>query len=1115
LLIGATLAAHVAIAPTGVPTKRMSFHNRLLLNRAAVGGLRTIEVMLAVRDGRVAAVTAHVARLGGRVGYSDTAVGYLRVALPIENLVKLVDDSGVDAYQISSLSKASWYRDGRTSLDAEAYRDLETATIREATSPSAESRLPHLSVEQSRAPGFTAEEDVGLDEWIARHPTYDGRGVTIAIVEVGQPDFAHPIFGDAKALDGSAVPKLAGILNTIGLDAPDDTRVELDVEVTAVGTWTQIGERTYIMPRRGTYRFGLFVLPAGGNLVHRFAVLRDAATNQIWLDTDGDADFQDEQPIADVNDRFDVRMLHVTHPRNTQLSVVVGRGTAPHIVHVYVGRSNHNTMTVSVAAGSKTDDGLAYGVAPGARVLLVRNHSVHYRLRDLIEGYLQAISRPEVDLLVDASGIDVVPDTAADFAGLIFSRMIAAHGKPIFHSAGNWHLWLKSVSSLGSVFSVGGSLGPKTFDAFFGGAVIDRLMVHHSGAAGPADDGMLKPDFLAPMHRVAASLKGGNRNAELPKNAPALQLPPGYRVSCCTSASAPYAAGIAALLVSAARQEQVNWSVRSLGRALRVGARFLADWPAHQQGNGVVDVNGAWRELRRSIEIPQIRATAPIAHPLADYAASGRSGAGIIELEGWTAGMTARRAIELERTSGPPGTLDYRVSWTGNDGTFDAPEKIGLPLNTTVSVPIVISVRAPGAHGAIVNLHDPTTDAIVFRTQATVVAHQRVDPHSRSLRVSGAVRLMRSNAHYIDVPAGLAAVAIDLEVIRGSLAIALVPGHGLYPASHGHLYPQFGRIFTKGRYVVALPNPPPGIWALNLANTSARLGVDRALVSADVAEYVATIRHLNATLRSRPTGAGDLEVDVENLESEIRQPVIATSTGTLRSHEGTFLPSGLPSIFDIGVPADAGTLMLSLRSSGSVELYLYDCTTGECFLHNFTLPAAAVHTMLVRNPKPGRWSAAVNPAPFPARAGSFALDVIVAGKRVLGTPSQNVPRSRGARWTETIDVESTSTGLQGSSRVLLVELVDLALERDLDAHPWEKRILSFPFSLDVIRSKTPPPTAARVAEGGGNAGQALLVETQGKPFGRFLGEGVRVVILSPLAAEHQHRRRTEHDEFRR
>jgi hypothetical protein len=1021
----------------------MSFHNRLLLNRAVVSGLERLEVMLLVRDQGLAPTTALVERLGGRVRRTVAAVGYLRVQVPIDRLLALVASIDIEAYQISSLSKASWFRDGTAEKMAEMWRRFETtAAVAGTAAPASNSGLPPLSVERSRESGYTADNDVGLGDWMKEHPTFDGRGVTVAVLENALPEFTHPTLRSAKTLDGRDLPKLTGILNTIADDDPDETRVALDREVRAVTAWCQIDGRTYIVPHPGHYRFGLFTLPAGGNLIARFGVLEDETTHDIRVDTNGDGDFRDETPIVDINEKMDVRALKLTQPRPVDLSFVIARGRAPHTVNIYASTGGHQAMTVSVVAGSKTDDGLAFGVAPGARVLLVRNHTRGFSLHNMLEGYLEAAARPDVDVLTDAESIVAGPNTAADFIGLLFRRTTAIYGKPIFRNAGNYQLWMASVSASGDAFSVGGSHGPATFAALEGGASIDGLMVHHTGAAGPSIDGMLKPDFIAPVERIAARLWRADDVVRLPKNTPQFELPRGYEISCCTSASAPYAAGVAAVLLSAARQRQLPYWPDRFIRALKIGARFLPNAPSYEQGNGVLDVNAAWRELHNPVEIPTIHTTARIVHPLAAYAARGEEGEGIFEEEGWSVGTTGHRDIQFRRESGRATPITYRVDWTGNDGTFAAPATVTLPLSSIVALPITIAIHSAGAHSAILNLHDPATDAIIFRTQATIVAPEVVDPRTHAVRIAGSVPLMQQDSRFVTVPDHLAAMSIDLEVIHGSVMASILPGNGLLPlySPLSRVYAEIGRTFTAGRYHIVLPYPVAGTWGLDLSNASARRERDQTLVRTETAEYVVTITMFGAALQVRSSDQDAFSVDAENMGGALREPVLETSPATLVTRTGRALANGMPSLFDLDVPAGAATLALKVHGQDAngtpLELYLYDCTSGECFNHDFTLPAAHEQMMVVRKPKPGRWLAAVNPGPFPATSGGFLIDTIIATGPAHRTAARAQARTPGEKWTENTQPASPAGGVTDG---VLCELVDLAVQRDTVEHKWDTR----------------------------------------------------------------------------
>jgi hypothetical protein len=1058
----AAMAAAAIVSTGALPGARapqarpVSFHNRLLLNRAALIGLQRIELMLISKPGDAARAAAVIAEAGGRVTYAVDEIGYLRAEVPIGRVVALGSDPSVQGWQISTLSRAAWYRDTPPRINADMFREYEMAPPGGTGPLPPPLPLPALPPSRAGDSGFTGDDGTGLKEWFARHPAFDGRGVTIALLETAQPELSHPTIGQALTLDGKPVAKLAGILNTIDPDEPDDTRVRLDTHISAKSTWTIVGDRTYVLPSGGEFAFGIFTLPAGRNLAHQFGVLRDVRTGEIRIDANGNADFRDEKAIAEVNDRFDVRMLTLTHPRPTSLPFVVGKGRTADVVHVYVSRSDHQAMTLSVAAGSRTADGLAYGVAPGARVLLVRNNTAAYRVRDIIEGYIEAARVPEVDVIASATGFDLVPDTGSDFAGLLMNRIIHTYGKPIFQSAGNRHLWLNSAVSLGDVFSVGGSIGPSGYDAFYGSGALEDVIVHPSSAGGPAIDGAVKPDIIAPMHRIAASL-WGRTGVAIPKNAPTHQLPPGYQISCCTSASAPYAAGAGALLISGLKQQGLKYSFDTFSRALRAGSRILSGFPAHQQGNGVLDVNGAWRELTSGVEAPIVLASAPIVHPLARYSAGASRGVGLFESEGWRAGMTGRRTIRLRRESGSTAAVTYRVSLDANDGTFAAPPSVTLPLGTAVSVPIDIDARSTGLHDALLTLHDPETDAMIFRTGLTIIAAERLGVDSHVLRLEGRVPLLRKRAHYIEVPAGVGAMTVDLEVRSGAAGVNIVPQHSLFLAYQGQIGPQNGRTFPKGRYSIVIPQPGPGTWTIDVNNTSTRRERDQVLVSEDLVDYVITVTAKTAGITVSAPRDSIFMLDISNAGAALARPAVQFSAATIRTHSGVSSADGLPYLVDIDIPPATSTLLLKAAASNrssALELHLYDCTSGECFSHNYTIPAAANQQLVVRNPAPGRWIAAINTAPSPSAHVPFVLGEVVAGPAHRQSIPAGPSRPNGG-WTARIDAGVLAANRKELPGAILFEVLDESDERREREQRWEIR--------DIFPGLPNAPVAAGVA----------------------------------------------------
>jgi hypothetical protein len=1047
LVLAVLAAGHRSPEAADTLPRRLSFHNRLLLNRAVLAGLDSIEVLVLATDDRpsfaLAEVSALVQRLGGRVRRTDAPIGYLRVEVPTQKFLQLADSTAVAGCQISSLSRAAWYRDGPPLSNADMYRGFETAPVAVPQTDAADPTLPPLTVAESRASGFTLDEDAGVGAWMKAHPTFDGRGVTIALIENAMPDFMQPGFRTAKTIDGREIPKIAGILNAIDPDQPDETRVWLNEEVSATTSWARVHGRTYILPHPGRYRLGLLELPGGGNVVHEFGVVESLDTDQIWIDGNGDASFADETPLVDVNDRFDPRYLDLVSPARIKVCFVMSRAPAPHTIHIYYSRGAHQTMTMSVAAGAMTSASLAYGVAPGARVLLVRSITSQHALTGEIEAYIAAAKHPDVDVVNASAGIDIITNTGGDFIGILFSRLQSVYRKPIINAAGNHHLQLGSSFAFGSSWTVGGVLGAPTLAALHGGRQLEGLIVHPYGAAGPALDGAIKPDFLAPMERLAADLPWNHQLKQVPENRPTRSVPPGYQVSCCTSSTSPYAAGLVALLISAAKQSAVAYSPARMDRALKLSARFIEGFPSHEQGNGAVDIGRAWEALKTAQEPSKIIAAAKIVHPLAQYAARGDEGTGIFEFEGWSAGSTGTRSFRFRRESGSNQPLTYDVIWTGNDGTFTSARSVTLPLGTTVTFPVTIRLASPGTHSALLDLREPTSGTSVFRTQATIVASERPDPATGSLRVSGRAGLMRVTQHYFHVPAGTAAVGFELDVSNGVVKPTILPSHGLFPGYYLHVHPMNVRSVGKGRHSVMLPNPEPGTWTVQLENTSigGRFGPDDVVPTDDSdAEYVMTLRTFGAAVDVQRAPGGALEVSLRNTGSTIREPVVTASLGTLRVHRDNLEALGLPNLVEISVPEAASALLLHLRSeqpeTNAVELLLYDCTTGECFSYDLGFPAAASHEMVVRNPRPGRWIAAVDTAPFATASGSFVLDEIITTAAVAERRSTE-PRPPGARWTESLALdESKLPPRRDGSDIVLVELFDAALARDEAEYPW-------------------------------------------------------------------------------
>ena len=151
--------------------------------------------------------------------------------------------------------------------------------------------------------------DTGAAQFMAAHPTWDGRGVTIGIIDSGitldHPSLLTTSTGERKIVDW--------VTATDPFIDNDPTWINMQAQVSG-STFTFNGV-TYTAPANGAYRIGLFNErdprlggevgsdvnrdgnPAGSSGI--FAVLWDANTNNVWVDTNQNNSFADEMAMTD------------------------------------------------------------------------------------------------------------------------------------------------------------------------------------------------------------------------------------------------------------------------------------------------------------------------------------------------------------------------------------------------------------------------------------------------------------------------------------------------------------------------------------------------------------------------------------------------------------------------------------------------------------------------------------------------------------------------------------------------------------------------------------------------------------------------------------------------
>jgi hypothetical protein len=978
-------------APAAEPV--LDKDSRALIAEAIAEGRDEVSLLVATRLGETSAVAARMTALGGSVAYRDDDVGYLRVRTSVVSAARVADVEGVVAVQVDELLDG-----GEPDLP-----DAEPTEGPAAPGPDTPPVNDYLPV-----------GDIGAPQFIAANPTYDGRGITVGIVDDGV-DMLTPELQSARLANGTVVPKIVDFVTTTDPSspfAPDPTWIDMARQVTGKKGVVDVDGQTYVVPGNRTFRFGVFderaVFAFNGDVDRdgnppgssgAFAVLWDTTVNRVWVDLDQDHTFTDQQAMTDYAVAGDVAVFghdRAGTPERDSVPFVVQTDAKRKLVNINVATGDHGTAVASVAVGSSFFGGSMDGAAPEARLAMVR---CNLAFSCIFEGILHLVKRDHVDLVNLSFGPASVPSRNGSQTVYteIVRRVVDLYDSQVFAAAGNLGPTLESVgapSTTQNVVSVGASARAASWESLFafGGFPVESVAPFSS--RGLTDDGALKPDIVAPGVTLVAV------PAWLPPEFPraGYQLPAGYAPFAGTSFSSPIATGGAALLLSAALQSGFTAKADQLRLAIYSGVRRLARGGVEDQGRGAMDVSAAWEVLRRKPAPVVVDVAAPVRTLNSQFLPTPHTGPGLYEREGWAPGDTGRRTITLTRRTGPGKPIAYKVSWTGNDGAFTAANRVVLPRGTPTALDIEIGSLTPGLHSAILNLDDPATPGTDAQVAVAVIAALDFDPANDFVATAEGSfpELFVAQRIFFRMPT-VDARAVKMHVVEGPEFIL-----GAKASAFGVPQIPFGTMSGDTFPLLEWPAIGPGVWELELEGPTGdyRVGLT-ALGAAAVdptpvvfdpttvgTEYTADIG-LTATIGFRGSAVGG---DLGPIESE-RLPLVES--------EGIFR--------EIQVPAGASALGVRIDHPAGVgedvDVYVFHCPEpGFCDLVDQAVSPTATEQSLVRDPEPGQWIIIVDP--FDLEADTSAVDyatVVTApswGTLAVDDPPATHPPDEP--WTATI-----------------------------------------------------------------------------------------------------------------
>jgi hypothetical protein len=1025
MLVLAVLMTSVGpvLAQSGSGGGGLSKHDRELLAEAIANGKSTVTLLIASQPGANKTVASGIIKLGGTVRYQEDTINYVSAIVPVNRVADAAALNGVQALDLNEVIP----------LEDPSPDAVAGIIAQPAPGASTPNSNPYMPI-----------GDTGASQFMAAHPTWDGRGVTIGFLDTGMsldhPSLLTTSTGERKIIDW--------VTATDPFNDDDPTWINMATQVS--GTTFTINTVTYTPPANGSYRFGLFNErdprlggelgrdvnrdgnPAGSNGI--FAVLWNTDSNTVWVDTNQNRSFADDMAMTDYKVRYDVNYFGTDNAATAvaeRMPFVVQTDGKRKVVNIGIVSGLHGSHTAGIAAGNSLFGGAMSGAAPGAKLVSIRTclFITGCTSTALVEGMIYAAKQSNVDVInMSIGGLPALND-GNNARAVLYNNLIETYNVQIFLSAGNSGPGMNTIGDpavASLAVAVGAYITDETYLADYGAQLYEDDNLHLFSSRGPSEHGGFKPEIVAPGAAISTTPMW-QAGVGLPYT-----LPPGYQLQNGTSMAAPQAAGAAALLISAAKQTNVQKQPAQIRQALRSSARYLSGrYQAYEQGNGLINVGAAWDLLKTNIKPVNISSAVPVNTVLSGFLATPGIGVGIYDREGVTAGASYVRTYTFVRTDGPGGTKTYNLTWVDNDGTFSSAGSISLPKNVPVTLDVNVSPASSGAHSAILNLDDPSSVGIEYQTMNVVIAADQFSvDNNYAVTKTGELGPQQMKSYFFYVPVGAPAFKVDLTGggnTPGAGAIRFLRWHpyglGIDSNAVSNCYNGApGGCTTGSPTSRTTSNPQAGVWEVTV---DARRNSD-----AVSAPFTLTASILGATVSPNPDLIASASIGVPVARSYTITNIYGAFTGRA---VGTGLGSALvatPSIanlatqqYVVNVTAGSTSLRATIGSpsdpAADLDLFVFNCTSGSCVQAGSSADGDSEESVTINNPAAGAWVVLVDGFSVPSGSTTYNYVDVFSNPAFGSVAVTDANALRPAGFTWTVPGSVTANAAPAAGRVLL------------------------------------------------------------------------------------------------
>lgn len=474
--------------------------------------------------------------------------------------------------------------------------DTTTKTVTPSTSPKRGATNSNWS--------FLSLDACGIETYLRQHPTYDGRGTIIAILDDGvDPGIAGLLEtseGKKKIID---VQDFAGSGDLYWEQADrDGDRLNFKGKAVLSGLDKQnirAYDGKYFFANLSEHRFqnGLGDLNFNDSKDDNFGVVIFQDAKDHWMaivDGDGDGSIADEKILSNYKEFQDVFHFRAAKDMDDNdgrfLTGAVNIFPDEHRINIYFADGGHGTHVAGIAGGNRIDGQTGFnGVAPGAQMIALKfadntmdGVTVTGSMKRAYEYVIKIAQETGKPVIVNMSfGVGSELEGRSIMDEWLDSLLDAHPEVTVCIAAGNDGPGLSNVGLPGSArtaITSGACLPDDTGRDLYGLKMSNPVIWDFSSRGAE----LAKPDIVSPgtaVSTVPDYVMGDRYNG--------------------TSMASPYTTGCCAILISGMKQAFPEYKpvANDVKRALQIGAVPLADMTMLDQGAGMVNVPKAFDYL--------------------------------------------------------------------------------------------------------------------------------------------------------------------------------------------------------------------------------------------------------------------------------------------------------------------------------------------------------------------------------------------------------------------------------------------------------------------------------------------------------------------------------------